>query len=251
MMTTGEFACHEEAWLLLPWLANGRLPHGQRAQVEEHVRLCPACTQELAFQRLICRALAEPDRVTYAPGPSFRRLLDRIDGAAAHEPRSASAKAGTDKAATPRSRAPRTGGVSLWRPPGLAWAASFVLAIGFGGVLTTAYRWSQPVYTTRTAATHVSPDVLHIAFDRSLTIGEVEELLRSTGARLVEGPGSTGIFGVTPVAVASGQAKDAEALLEMRVLSGRLRADPRVRWIEPLAALDSSDNEQASRPRGP
>jgi len=97
----------------------------------------------------------------------------------------------------------------------------------------------------------VSPDVLHIAFDRSLTIGEVEELLRSTGARLVEGPGSTGIFGVTPVAVASGQAKDAEALLEMRVLSGRLRADPRVRWIEPLAALDSSDNEQASRPRGP
>jgi len=250
-MTTGEFACHEEAWLLLPWLANGRLPHGQRAQVEEHVRLCPACTQELAFQRLICRALAEPDRVTYAPGPSFRKLLDRIDGAAAHEPRSASAKAGTDKAATPRSRAPRTGGVSLWRPPGLAWAASFVLAIGFGGVLTTAYRWSQPVYTTRTAATHVSPDVLHIAFDRSLTIGEVEELLRSTGARLVEGPGSTGIFGVTPVAVASGQAKDAEALLEMRVLSGRLRADPRVRWIEPLAALDSSDNEQASRPRGP
>ena len=251
MMTTGEFACHEEAWLLLPWLANGRLPHGQRAQVEEHVRLCPACTQELAFQRLICRALAEPDRVTYAPGPSFRKLLDRIDGASAHEPRSASAKARTDKAATPRSRAPRTGGVSLWRPPGLAWAASFVLAIGFGGVLTTAYRWSQPVYTTRTAATHVSPDVLHIAFDRSLTIGEVEELLRSTGARLVEGPGSTGIFGVTPVAVASGQAKDAEALLEMRVLSGRLRADPRVRWIEPLAALDSSDNEQASRPRGP
>jgi len=250
-MVTTDFARHEEAWLLLPWLANGRLSQAQRPMVEEHVRLCPACTQELASQRLICRALAEPDRVTYAPGPSFRKLLDRIDGAAAHKPRNASAKAWTDKALRPRSRAPRAGGVSLWRPPGLAWAASFVLAIGLGGVLTTAYRWSQPLYATHTAATHVSPDVLHIAFDRSLTIGEVEELLRSTGARLVEGPGSTGIFGVTPVAVASGQAKGADAIVEMQVLSGRLRADARVRWIEPLVMPDTSDNEQASRPRGP
>ena len=79
-MVTTDSARHEEAWLLLPWLANGRLSQAQRAMVEEHVRLCPACTQELASQRLICRALAEPDRVTYAPGPSFRKLLDRIDG---------------------------------------------------------------------------------------------------------------------------------------------------------------------------
>src|SRR5437879_11917134 len=116
MMTSGESARHEEAWLLLPWLANGRLSQAQRAMVEEHVRLCPACTQELASQRLICRALAEPDRVTYAPGPSFRKLLDRIDGAAAHKPRNASAKAWTDKALRPRSRAPRPRGGPLWPP---------------------------------------------------------------------------------------------------------------------------------------
>src|SRR5256884_1467662 len=120
--------CSSDLWLLLPWLANGRLSQAQRAQVEEHVRLCPACTQELAFQHLICRALAEPERVTYAPGPSFRKLLDRIDGAPAHTPRNASAKARTDKAATPRSHAPGTGGVSLWRPARLAWAARLRLA---------------------------------------------------------------------------------------------------------------------------
>ena len=55
-MVTTDFARHEEAWLLLPWLANGRLSQAQRPMVEEHVRLCPACTQELASQRLICRA---------------------------------------------------------------------------------------------------------------------------------------------------------------------------------------------------
>jgi len=30
---------------------------------------------------------ALPERVTYAPGPSFRKLMDRIDGHASPEPR--------------------------------------------------------------------------------------------------------------------------------------------------------------------
>ena len=111
------------------------------------------------------------------------------------------------------------------------------------------YRWSEPLYTTHTEGAKVTPNVLHIAFDRSLTIGEVEELLRSTGARVVEGPGNTGIFGVTPVAVSSGYVQDANR--EMRVLSARLRADPRVRWVEPLATGDSSFDRQAPAPRGP
>ena len=46
--------------------------------------------------------------------------------------------------------------------------------------------------------------MLHIAFERSLTVGEVEELLRSSGARIVEGPGTTGIFGVAPVGAPRG-----------------------------------------------
>ena len=71
---------HEESWLLLPWLANGRLPAAERARVEEHVRECEQCAREVAWQRLACQALAEPDRVTYAPGASFRKLMERIDG---------------------------------------------------------------------------------------------------------------------------------------------------------------------------
>jgi len=30
--------------------------------------------------------------------------------------------------------------------------------------------------------------VLHVAFERSLPVGEMEEMLRSAGARVVEGP---------------------------------------------------------------
>src|SRR6185437_2673139 len=82
---------HEESWLLLPWLANGRLSQAERARVEEHVHGCTECATELAQQRLMCEVLTEPDRVTYAPGPSFRKLMERIDArpAAAPERRAA------------------------------------------------------------------------------------------------------------------------------------------------------------------
>jgi len=71
---------HSDAWLMLPWLANGRLSGPERTRIEEHVRECAQCTREVALQRQLCEVLTEPERVTYAPGPSFRKLMDRVDG---------------------------------------------------------------------------------------------------------------------------------------------------------------------------
>ena len=249
MIASDDFARHEEAWLLLPWLANGRLSPVERERVEEHLRGCGACSGELAFQRLMCKALAEPDRVTYASGPSFRKLMDRIDGAPASKARETGKPAKAPPAISRIRPSSRRGTVALWRPPGLAWAASFVLAIGVSGFVVSAYR-SQPtelpaIYMTHTDPAKTDPNVLEIAFDRSLTIGEVEELLRADGARLVEGPDSSGIFGVTPVAGAA-KSNAAGPSRELQLLSGRLRADPRVRWVQPIAM----DNEQAGSPRG-
>lgn len=217
-MTVSGISRHQESWLLLPWLVNGRLPQAERARVEEHVRGCQACAQELPLQRLMCRALTEPERVTYAPAPSFRKLMDRIDG------RPAAERHEEQRAA--RARGLPSPALSAWRPPGLAWAASFVAVIGLAAAGATAYRWSQPLYVTHTAATHSTSGVLHIALERSLSIGEAEELLRSAGARVVEGPDASDIFGVTPTAAQP----DPRA---MRALALRLRADARVRWIEP------------------
>jgi anti-sigma factor RsiW len=204
---------HQECWLLLPWLANGRLSPVQRVEVEEHVAECAQCARELELQRLMCQALTEPDRITYAPAPSLRKLLDRIDGRAV--PTRAARRA-----VAPSAR-------SAWRPPGLAWAASFVLVVGGAALAATAYRWSQPLYSTRTSAAAVTADVLHIAFVPSLSIGEVGELLQSAGARVVEGPDRMGIFGVAPTRL--------PAAPQMRALAARLRSDARVRWVEPLA----------------
>jgi hypothetical protein len=238
MMT--EVCQQQEFWLSLPWLANGGLSQGERARVEEHVRGCALCARELATQRLMCHLLTEPERITYAPGPSFRKLMDRIDGRA-------SRVRGERRAAPARSWARITR--SAWRPPGFAWAATFLLMMGFSVLTATAYRWSRPAYATYMAQEAPAPaatGVLHIAFVPSLQIAEVEELLRAEGARVVEGPDRTGVFGITP-AGAEGTA-DARAA-QLRSLAAELRADRRVRWVEPVAGVAPAVTPE--RPREP
>jgi hypothetical protein len=233
---------HEQIWLLLPWLANGRLAAAERESAEEHLRHCEMCERELAQQRLLCGMLSEPDRVVYAPGPSFRKLMARIDG-------SGRQSISREKRQPARGLLSRLGQVALWRPPGLAWAASFLILFGLTGmVAATYYRWSDPVYRTHTSAETQAPNVLHIALDRSLTIAEVEELLKSNGARIVEGPGSTGVFGVVPVVRAQGQASTA-TLQQQRALAARLHGDPRVLWVQPLPDYEAPASPPAPSSR--
>jgi hypothetical protein len=228
---------HEESWLLLPWLANGRLGGAERARLEQHLRGCPECAREVALQRLWCSTLTEPERVTYAPGPSLRKLMERVDA----EPPLRTAAAGTPAVRLRSARA-------AWRPPGLAWAASFVLSVGFGTFAVTAYRWSQPLYVTRTAPAAAAPGVLHIAFERSFPIGEAEQLLVSAGARIVEGPDASGVFGVAPVAAA---AAPGDGTAELRLLADRLRSDAHVRWLEPLPGVARPEGAPGPLPRRP
>ena len=209
--------------------------------MEEHLRECAACTQELARQRLLCQVLTEPERVTYAPGPSFRKLMDRIDGRTPARSQDLPGRRGA-----PSARAP------AWRPPGLAWAASFVLAIALAAFAPTAYRWSQWRYTTHTTSARGTPGVLHVAFERSLPVGELEEMLRAAGARVVEGPGTSGIFGIAPVtATARGSAQSGEASPQLHALAARLRADARVLWVEPLTGTDGAEGAQGRGTREP
>jgi len=242
MMALDDSGSHEEVWLLLPWLANGRLSPEERERAQEHLRYCNECERELALQQLMCKAFTEPDRVTYAPGPSFRKLMDRINSDSRTRDGEATEASGTSlrrsqpaaARASGQSALVRLSRVSLWRPPGLAWAASFLLLFGITGMMFTAYRWSAHTFRTVTDPSVVTPNVLHIALDRSLPIGEVEELLRTGGARIVEGPGNTGILGVTPIGVITGRTTEASANKQLRALSARLRADPRVLWVQPL-----------------
>lgn len=218
---------HEEIWLLLPWLASGRLTDAQRERAERHIQSCALCSEGLRFERDLCQALTAPERITYAPGPSFRKLAARIDGTPGHT-----------APAPPRPRLPvhaKLAVAPIWRPPGLAWAATFVVAVGV--TTSLAYHLSAPPTVQAPYRVHADEQVperniLHIALDPKLTIGDVEQLLQADGARVVEGPGDIGIFGVAPASRGSGPEPDAAR--KMRALAAKLRADPRVRWVEPL-----------------
>lgn len=208
---------HEQIWLLLPWLANGRLSGAEREHALRHVESCALCRQQLLLEQQLCRTLTMPDRVIYAPGPSFRKLLQRID-----------APDGEATAQQQRSLVGWLGHVALWRPPGLAWAVTFVLAVGLATGLGH-HRSPTPEpapYRVHTDPQPVRGAVLHIALERSLTIDQVDELLQTQGARVVERE-ERGIFGVAP---ASGPPSPEQ----LRALAARLEADPRVRWVEPL-----------------
>lgn len=212
-------ARHEECWQLLPWLANGRLAVSERQLVEEHLRDCAACAHELSVQRLLCQTLGAPERVTYAPGPSFRKLLERLDA----QPQRTAARS---------ALAVRAAARHAWRSPALAWAASVLVVIAGATLWLTGQRWSEPRYATYTALVPATANVLHIALAPSLSIAEAGTLLRSAGARIVEGPDASGVFGVSPAALPTGEGQDEQTRL--RALAARLHADPRVRWVQPL-----------------
>jgi hypothetical protein len=250
MSAARQSSMHDEIWLLLPWLANGRLSGEQRERAEAHVRLCSQCAEELAVQHRLCDALSAPETVTYAPGPSFRKLLERIDGPNAQASRGESSRAGTPSgvaAFVARNRGKLRGGsAALWRPPGLAWAASFILMVAMTGLVTIAYRWSESRYGTVLNPTDTqAPVVLHIAFDRRLTIGDAEELLRADGAQVVEASGTTGVFAIAPITHTGERAASAERRLQD--LAARLRTDPRVRWVEPIGIDDAAPEKSPSR----
>ena len=242
MIAADERHRHEEVWLNLPWLATGRLSAAERERAEAHLRHCEDCRRELALQDRLCTAFTEPDRVTYAPGPSFRKLMDRID------------RSSGDRSSTPqrarqagRSLLARLGSVPSWRPPGLAWAASFLLIFTVSGLVATAFLWTVPAFTTRTDTPPAgAPNVLHIALSRSVTLGDVEELLRASGARIVEGPDKTGVFGVTPAGRTTSGPSGAHAL---KALAARLGSDPRVLWVQPLSDDTTPAQERAPETR--
>jgi hypothetical protein len=230
MGTKYDFTSHAEAWLLLPWLANGRLQEDMRTRIERHVNICDACSVELAAQLRMRAALAAPERITHSSGSSLAKVLRRIDAT----PRDLGRE--TPAAAYSHSR----------RPVRLAWAASFLMA----GVLasTLAYREMAPDYQVHSdQQAPQEKTILHVAFVRDLKAADAEHLLSAVHAEVVEGPGSTGIFGVRP----SGMDASGDARQRLQQLRTQLRADPRVRWIEPAPAgpdVPASPGDTAASP---
>ena len=225
------FSMHRRAWELIPWIVNGTVDAQERAAVESHVAGCELCRSELQFQRELHDAISTHAGVMAEAGDEgveagWQRLRARVQGDdAVPEPRS------MEPAEEITTRRVRLG----WRHWGVAWAAVATfeaLALGALGMALWSKATPPPLasssaYRTLSAAPAVSAVAsIRIVLEPSTTIAQVQALLDRSGLRVVDGPSAAGVWSLA-ASSASGRAATDAALKS-------LRADPRVRFAEPL-----------------
>jgi anti-sigma factor RsiW len=217
---------HAEAWNLLPWLANGRLPAADREWVEAHVSACPECRDELDTQRQLAsrmRAADLPADQGQDEQRSFEKLWSRIEAAEAASPAITGASG-----ATASSRG--TGRL-------VRWLAAAVIVQGFGLALfgMNALRGGDdgeaPAFRTVSTVEPVRADApaVRVVFAPEATVGDINNLLAHQGLSIVSGPGLSGNFtaALTADAVASGASAESVAAVISR--------DPNVTFAQPVA----------------
>lgn len=218
---------HAEAWSLLPWLANGRLPAADREWVDAHVHACAECRAELANQRDLAQRMRGDDAATNAAGDeqrSFDKLWSRIEAAESATPSSTAADAGTPASARSGSRTVR-------------WLAAAVIVQGIGLALFGFNALRAPPapatgeFTTVTTVGPVRGDAprLSLVFAPEASIGSINTLLANQGLTLVSGPGLSGNFtaALSADAVAAGASAESVAAVISR--------DPNVTFAQPVA----------------
>ena len=166
-------AAHKVADVLLPWLVNGTLEGEELAFVQRHLDDCVDCRHEVEWLRELHAACIAGEAM---PGASvaFRNLRRELEA-----PRE-----GRDSIARLRQSRGHTRRWWQW-----ALAAEFAVIIVLGGLLLTST--DGPVlYRTLGAGSTGTPATgsLVVVFDPATSVADVQRILRSAGARIVDGP---------------------------------------------------------------
>jgi len=205
----------------LPWLANGSLAGAERDAVEAHLERCPECRRELercVAERAVLRAGASA-----APMPhpaQLDRLFERIDAG----------ETGDDEA---RGGARPARGFLARTPRSVRWLLAAQL-LAMGGLGYLAWRAEAPApasYRALADPERSSRDAtIRVVFAPDAAESEVRAILLAAGVEIVAGPTPVGAYGL---ATRPGVARDAALDL--------LRADPRVRFAEPVAGAPETN----------
>lgn len=191
-------ACPPEVLDWIAWYPEGDLPDAVRAAVERHAAECVACRREID---LVHGEAAEIEEALPDADALFRRVLARLEEEAA--------TAGPP--AAPTLRPPRRAGP----------ARRALLAAGLAGIVASAAlgAWvagslDAGAYRTASAPPAVSAGpadgpTLQVVFREDAAFGRVASALRETDARILAGPGPSGVVrlalpaGADPHAVAA------------------------------------------------
>lgn len=199
---------HGVVFELLPWLVMGTLDADDHARVVRHVEACAACRHEIEWQRQLRAAHDEP-LPAYDVDAAFASMQRRLH----------------TTAAAPARRAARR-----WRRPWFEWAiaAQFVIIAGLVAVLAFNHRAVNVYHTLGGPGAAQASGRLVVVFAPQTTEQEMRRILQHSGARIVDGPTTTGAY---IVAVAT---TDAAHALDT------LRAERSVHLVQELDAGGSA-----------
>lgn len=211
---------HQDMQALLPWYAAGSLADGEAARVQQHLRDCPECRAELAWQRRLIETAA-PLPAGLDPERALARLMPRLDEA----PSPLAQPVAKPSPAVPAPSRLASALLDWLRGPGdwKGWAIAaqaLVIVVLAANMLPAG---TPPDYKALGSAPAATPDVL-VVFKPDASVQDVQRLLKTSGAHLVGGPTATGAWLL-----------DVEAAQRASVLAA-LRADPAVEMAEALAA---------------
>lgn len=166
----GDASAHATADALLPWYVNGTLTGDELAFVAGHVAHCERCRREIDFLREVFAACA---------------ALPTGAGDPASQPRVQAARAPLARAW--RSSQPWIRGLLAAELAAIAVLATLLVADVPG---SAPYRTLGAV--SRPAAT--AYDQLAVVFDAAATEADIRGSVHAAGARIVDGPTTSGVF---------------------------------------------------------
>jgi len=220
MQDPSNVAEHQDMQALLPWYAAGSLADGEAQRVQQHLRDCPECRAELAWQRRLIETAA-PMPAGLDQERALARLMARLDEAP-------SPLAQPVAKPSPLAQAPSRFASALldWlRGPG-DWKGWAIVAQALVIVVLAAHMLpagAPPDYKALGSVPAATPDVL-VVFKPDASVQDVQRLLKTSGAHLVGGPTATGAWLL-----------DVDPTQRAAVLA-TLRADAAVELAETLAA---------------
>jgi hypothetical protein len=170
---------HASVDALLPFYVNATLQGDELALVEQHVRACEACQDEVNWLRDVFADLASGSALSDAPHPVVGQL-QRADERQARSHWTSRIKLGI-----------RTS------PPWTRWllAAQLAAIAILGTLLATEVRDNASYRTLGTPTTSAQlRDVVAVVFDPGTTAAELRQIVNKIGARIVDGPTTTDVF---------------------------------------------------------
>jgi hypothetical protein len=218
-------ALHARAELIIPWLANGSLPAEAEPAVRQHIASCPECREDYEEQRVVCQAMRADSPLVFAAEPSYQKLLARMQNSESRrEPRRAAAAIRPRPIMRP----------FLHTPTAVRWLAAAVILQAFAiGVGVWTWHSSGSAggarYATVTSASpsYDSGPRVRVVFKEDLSMRDVQTLLQSSGAHIIDGPAEGDVY-----TLGFARPPDSVAALEWQIAA--LRANSAVLFAEPV-----------------